>query len=75
MGDYSAMQRVEVFCRHCGATPGRPTTCSGKYGSDHSWEHLKGAKRVYCRHCGVIPGSPSECPSSYGEHSWEVLKH
>ena len=68
------MQRTQIYCRHCGAIPGVATTCTGKFGIQHSWEHLKTERRVYCDHCGVTPGSPSKCPGKYGDHSWVVLK-
>ena len=46
-----------VFCKQCGAIPGKPTDCPGW--RNHTF--INSTVPVICEHCGAIPGKATKC--------------
>jgi hypothetical protein len=60
--------RSDLYCRTCGAVPGKPTECTVGY----SHNFTPTTAPLYCRTCGAVPGAPTTCSVGYS-HSFIPL--
>jgi hypothetical protein len=57
---------ANIYCSHCGAVPGRQSTCTGQY-THHAFAQF-GKYGAICSRCGIAAGTQSTCTGQYTHH-------